>query len=74
MNLQDLIIKKFQKLTSKKVTLQSSLAELKIDSLSLAELVYEAEQELNIRVTDEDLLKINTIEEVIEIIQKAQNK
>ncbi|MDQ0568144.1 MULTISPECIES: phosphopantetheine-binding protein [Mycoplasmatota] len=70
MELQELIINKIKKLTKKDVHLNSKLSDLKIDSLSLAELVFEAEEELNIRIDDEKIVNIETIQDIVNLISE----
>lgn len=71
MNLED-VIKRIQKLTSAKVTPESTFEELKIDSLDLAELVFDLEDEYNVRVNDEDIVKVKKIKDIQELFDKAK--
>ncbi|WP_029608520.1 acyl carrier protein [Mycoplasma simbae] len=72
MNIKDLVISKVQSHTKIKVELHSLLKELKIDSLTLAELVFDLEEQLQIRVSDEELMNIKTIEDVVRLIENTQ--
>ncbi|MBU4689531.1 MULTISPECIES: phosphopantetheine-binding protein [Mycoplasma] len=72
MNITNLVIEKVQKFTKSKVSLNSELKELKIDSLTLAELVFDLEDELKIRVSDEELLKLKTIQDVVNLIENTK--
>ncbi|AIA29749.1 acyl carrier protein [Mycoplasmopsis californica] len=71
MNIKDLVINQIQKYTKVKVEMDSLLKELKIDSLSLAELVFELEEQLKIRVSDDELMKIKSIKDVVELIEAS---
>ncbi|WP_029905398.1 acyl carrier protein [Mycoplasmopsis opalescens] len=73
MNIEKLVIEKVQKLTKLKVQKDSILKDLKIDSLSLAELVFDMEEQLKIRVSDEKLAQIKTIQDVIDLIDETLN-
>lgn len=70
MNIKDLVIDNVQKYTKIKVNEEMQLKELKIDSLTLAELIFELEDKLNIRVSDDELSKLKTIKDVIVLIEK----
>lgn len=71
MNIKDLVINQIQKYTKVKVEMGSLLKELKIDSLTLAELVFELEEQLKIRVSDDELMKIKSIKDVVELIEAS---
>ncbi|WP_041103418.1 acyl carrier protein [Mycoplasmopsis californica] len=71
MNIKDLVINQIQKYTKVKVEMDSLLKELKIDSLTLAELVFELEEQLKIRVSDDELMKIKSIKDVVELIEAS---
>ncbi|UUD35387.1 acyl carrier protein [Mycoplasmopsis caviae] len=70
--IKDIVVARLEKISKKKITPESSLEELKIDSLSLAELIYETELEFKIRIEDEALLKIKTVNNVIDTILNAK--
>ncbi len=53
---------------SKDVELTTVLSETGIDSLSLLDLVVEAEEKHNVTITDEELLSMKTIEDVVKAI------
>ncbi|TQC54030.1 acyl carrier protein [Mycoplasmopsis mucosicanis] len=72
MQIKDLVIEKVQKHTKIKVHLDSQLKELKIDSLTLAELIFDLEDQLKIRVSDEELMKIQTIQDVVNLIENSK--
>ncbi|WP_027334774.1 acyl carrier protein [Mycoplasmopsis felifaucium] len=70
MNINE-IIAKIQKLTKVHVTTDSSFEELKIDSLSLAEIVFDYEEKLGVTVNDEDLMKIKYVKDIEEVFAKV---
>ncbi|QBF34372.1 acyl carrier protein [Mycoplasmopsis phocirhinis] len=72
MNIKDKVIQRIQKYTKSKVSLDSELKELRIDSLTLAELIFELEEELNIRVSDSQLREIKTIQDVVTLIETTK--
>ncbi|MCS4536665.1 MULTISPECIES: phosphopantetheine-binding protein [unclassified Mycoplasma] len=72
MDIKEKVIQRVQKYSKGKVSLESELKELKIDSLTLAELVFELEEELNIRVSDSELMKIKTIKDVVSLIENTK--
>ena len=53
------------------ITIESNLKDLGLDSLDLLEIVTEAEEKLNIRFEDEELLSFKTVSDVVEC---AKNK
>lgn len=71
MNIKDLVISRIQKHTKTQVHMDSLLKELKIDSLTLAELVFELEEELKIRVSDDELINLQSIGDVVALIEKT---
>lgn len=71
MNIKDLVISRIQKYTKTQVNMDSLLKELKIDSLTLAELVFELEEELKIRVSDDELINLQSISDVVALIEKT---
>ena len=55
------------------VTLDASLtADLNADSLDTVELIMEFEKEFGVSIPDEDTQKINTVQDVIDYIEKLQ--
>lgn len=71
MNIKDLVISRIQKHTKTQAHMDSLLKELKIDSLTLAELVFELEEELKIRVSDDELINLQSISDVVALIEKT---
>ena len=55
------------------VTLDASFtADLNADSLDTVELIMEFEKEFGISIPDEDTSKINTVQDVVDYIEKLQ--
>ncbi|QSF13551.1 phosphopantetheine-binding protein [Mycoplasma sp. Mirounga ES2805-ORL] len=74
MDFKQKIISKLQGLTKSSIKTTSTLKDLKIDSLTLAELVFEAEEEFEIRVEDADLVNIKTVQDIIDVFGKYISK
>lgn len=56
------------------VTLEANLKDdLNIDSLAAVELALELETEFDVRIEDEELAKLETVADVVEIVTKKQN-
>ncbi|WP_406618137.1 phosphopantetheine-binding protein [Mycoplasmopsis lipophila] len=70
MNIEEKIIKKIQSLTKKKVDIDSTINELALDSLDLAELLFDAEAEFNKTIADDDLKNLKTVKDIIEMFSK----
>ncbi|MGP1451389.1 MAG: phosphopantetheine-binding protein [Metamycoplasmataceae bacterium] len=70
MNIEEKIIKKIQSLTKKKVAIDSTINELALDSLDLAELLFDAEAEFNKTIADDDLKNLKTVKDIIEMFSK----
>ncbi|MBZ4203422.1 phosphopantetheine-binding protein [Mycoplasma tauri] len=68
------IIEKIQKFTKSKVTMDSAFEDLKIDSLSLAEIVFDLEDKYGVTVADEDLMKIKKVKDIEEVFDKTLGK
>ncbi|MBB5182366.1 acyl carrier protein [Catenisphaera adipataccumulans] len=53
---------------------EARLAEdLDIDSLAAVELSLELEQEFDIRIEDEELAELKTVQDILDLIEKKQN-
>ncbi len=64
-------IKKIIKEKFKKdVEINSIISETGIDSLDLLDLIVESEEKYNIKISDEELLNLKTIKDVVDIICK----
>ncbi|MGL5204688.1 MAG: acyl carrier protein [Metamycoplasmataceae bacterium] len=66
---QDVILNIIKQRTNKKISPSTNIKELGIDSLDLVEMVMEIEQELDIKISDEELTNIKTIDDLIKIIK-----
>lgn len=71
MEIKKLVLHKLKKLTSQKITLESSIYKIGIDSLDLVELVAESEEELNITISDEAIESIKFVKDIIDVLEKA---
>ncbi|VEU63564.1 phosphopantetheine-binding protein [Mycoplasmopsis bovirhinis] len=69
MNIEQMLIAKFEILTKKKVSESDLIKDLKIDSLDLAELIMEAEEKFNISISDQELISLTTVKSIIELIK-----
>lgn len=56
------------KLKGKELTLESTFKDLNIDSLDLADLVFNFEEKLNIRFEDDELMNLKTVSDVVKLI------
>ena len=54
------------------LTLTTKFQDLDLDSLDLLDLVIYAEKKYNIRIPDESLLTIVTVQDLIDLIEKAE--
>ena len=59
------------KLKGKELTKESSFKELGIDSLDLVDLVFELEEEIGVEFQDEELLKIATVQDLLDLIDQG---
>ena len=72
MNIEKLVEKKLKSLTKEKFTKESLIFEIGIDSLDLVELVTEAEDELEIQVSDEALASVKKVKDICRIFEEAK--
>lgn len=70
MNIEKLVFGKLTKLTKKPFTPESQISEIGVDSLDLVELITETEAELDITITDEELVKIVTVNDIIQLLSQ----
>ncbi|QNM93411.1 acyl carrier protein [Mycoplasma sp. Pen4] len=69
-NNQETILNELKKISKKKnLSLDDKVRELGIDSLDMAELLFEAEEKFGVTISDEQLTSINTISDVLEIFK-----
>ncbi|ENY68694.1 Putative acyl carrier protein [Metamycoplasma auris 15026] len=74
MDFKELVFKKIRKLTKKDFDIDTPIRGLNIDSLDLVILISELETNFNIEITDDELMKIKTIGDVLEIIEQKKSK
>ncbi|WKX02687.1 phosphopantetheine-binding protein [Candidatus Mycoplasma mahonii] len=72
MKIKKLIYKKLSSLTKQKFDDESDVYEIGIDSLDLVELVTEAEEELNLSVSDEDLESIKKVKDILKVFKEVK--
>ena len=72
MNIKKLVNDKLKSLTKEKFTDKSDVYNIGIDSLDLVELVTEAEDELDVRISDAELEAIKTVGDIIKVFEKAK--
>lgn len=64
------VIAKFKKIPEDKVTLDTSLEELGLDSLDGLNLIFELEEEFNVTIPDDKALTMKTVKEMVEGMEK----
>lgn len=57
------------KLKGKELTTESTFKDLNVDSLDLADMVFQFEEKLNIRFEEEELMNLKTVQDVIDLIE-----
>ncbi|AKF41321.1 acyl carrier protein (ACP) [Mycoplasmopsis canis UFG4] len=67
-NVKAKIIENFTRLARKKVVETDVVKDLKIDSLDLAEIIVLAEEEFNISISDQELMQIVTVQDVVDLV------
>ena len=60
------------KLKGKELMKESSFKELGIDSLDLVDLVFELAEEIGVEFQDEELLKISTVQDLLDLIDSKK--
>ena len=68
MNVRDVILKELKKFSNKEISDDSN-----INSLDLLQLVVTLEKNMQISISDEELLSIKTVKDIINIINKKKN-
>ncbi|MFV8499683.1 phosphopantetheine-binding protein [Mycoplasma sp. VS424B] len=67
-NKKEIILLELKKLSKKKnISEDDNIKEIGIDSLDLAELLFEAEAKFGIEISDEQLRNVETVKDVISI-------
>ncbi len=72
MDIKKIVNEKLKSMTKQKFTDESDIFEIGIDSLDLVELIIEAEDELNVSVSDEDLSSIKKVKDITEVLKNAK--
>lgn len=71
MNIEERLIKIVQQnVDVKNITRESSLSSLGLDSIDVANVLFEIENEFNIRFEDEEMMSLKTVNDVIVSIEK----
>ena len=73
MHVRDVILKELRKFSNKEISDDSNIKDLNIDSLDLLQLVVTLEKNMQISISDEELLSIKTVKDIINIINKKKN-
>ena len=73
MNVRDVILKELRKFSNKEISDDSNIKDLNIDSLDLLQLVVTLEKNMQISISDDELLSIKTVKDIINIINKKKN-
>ncbi|WGI36392.1 phosphopantetheine-binding protein [Mesomycoplasma lagogenitalium] len=71
--MNEYVYSKLKKFTKRKFDDNSNVFEIGIDSLDLVEIITESETELNITISDEELLNLKTISDVIKLLESKKN-
>ncbi len=66
---QDIVLNILKKRTNKKFNNSTEIKLLGLDSLDLVEIITEIEEELNIKIPDEKLMNIKTIDDLLKIVE-----
>jgi acyl carrier protein len=61
-----------KKISAEKITVDTNLQELGIDSLDVFTLLFELENAFNISIPDDDVRSIKTVKDVVDGIKKIQ--
>ncbi|WFQ90017.1 acyl carrier protein [Mycoplasma feriruminatoris] len=73
MTIYNQIIKELKNRGAKgNITKDSEFKSLGLDSLDLMDMVVTLEEKLNIRISDEQLLSLRTIEDLLKVIEELQ--
>lgn len=62
------------KLNGKELTMDSSFRDLGIDSLDLVDLVFQLEEEIGTQFSDDELLSIKTVRDLLNLIDQKTKK
>lgn len=60
------------KLKGKELTVESNFKDFGVDSLDLVDLVFQMEEALGVEFEDEELLKIKTVNDLIQLVESKK--
>lgn len=63
-------IAKFKEMEADKITVETTIEELEMDSLDALNLVFELEEEFNLTIPDEQVFEMKTVRQMAEGIEK----
>lgn len=72
--MQKIIYQKISQYTKQKFDDSTNIKDLGIDSLDFVEMVTDFEQKFNIEITDEELMEIKTVGDILELMKKHSSK
>ncbi|WP_027121220.1 phosphopantetheine-binding protein [Mycoplasma leonicaptivi] len=72
-NIENLVLEKVSQIAKKKVFLDDDIKKLNIDSLDVAEIIIDTEEEFNITITDEELMSIKFVKDIVRIVSSKIN-
>ena len=68
------ILKAIENKSGKKVTTKSVLKDIGMDSLDMLDQVVEFEAKYNIKINDEDLFEIKSVQDIVNTVEKYVKK
>ncbi|WP_412031319.1 phosphopantetheine-binding protein [Metamycoplasma buccale] len=74
MDSKTIVINEIKKLTKNTFDVTSNIKDLKIDSLDLVLFITDIEEKYHITISDEELLSLKTIQNIIDLFDKKLNK
>lgn len=57
--------------SNKKITAESNFSDLGIDKIDVVDIIISLEEELNLTFDDKDMMDIETVQEVLDLIEKT---
>lgn len=72
--MQKIIYQKISQYTKQKFDDSTNIKDLGIDSLDFVEMITDFEQKFNIEITDEELMEIKTVGDILELMKKYSSK
>ncbi|AZZ65492.1 acyl carrier protein [Metamycoplasma phocicerebrale] len=74
MNLKEILFKELKRYTKLNFDLNTLIKDLKIDSLDLVILISDLEKKLKIEISDEELMQLKTVNDIVNILEQKQTK